>query len=79
MLNARVRIKTLLGGTQETDIAFAALSPRSGAGALPSAAAQVNPQIETQVIHPLLVIIIHTKKILVSTWALLKHSCTVHN
>ncbi len=79
MLNARVRIKTLQGGTQEADIAFAASSLRSGDGALPSAAAQVNPQIETHIIHPLCVIIIHTKKILVSTWALLKHSCTVRN
>lgn len=43
MLNARVGIKSLQGGTQGADIAFAASSPRSGAGALPSVAAQVKP------------------------------------
>lgn len=79
MLNAHVGIKRLQEGTQGADIAFAASSPCSGTGALPSIAAQVNLQIETHIIHPLCVTILHTMKNLASTLALLKYSCSVRN
>lgn len=66
MLNARVGIKMLQGGTQGADIAFAASSPCSGTGALPSIAAQVNPQIETHIIHPLCYNTLHNEKICIN-------------